>query len=170
VAVICSARSSQTKNEGTTTRLLRAAKIAETHPGSREQFKEIVTAIRDDHIHAADESIASPKLRESYRNIVDTECQSLTSILESVQEIEELSPKAENKIISKGEKLACQFLTTLLEDSGIPAQLVDLTDVIKRHKLNISTEVPERLLYAALSEAFRHEILDCASSGIGGAN
>ena len=161
MAAVCSARSSQTKNEGTTTRLLRAARIAENNSARGDHFRDIVREIRDDHQRAADDSIQSTALRNRFSAFVETECLLLISILESVQEIEELSPKAENKIISKGEKLAGQFLATLLEDRGIASQFVDLSDLIKRRRLHISINMPERQLYAVLSAAVHKEILDC---------
>ena len=48
VAIICSARSSRTKNEGTTTRLLRAAQAAASNSGSELTFQTIVDEIKDD--------------------------------------------------------------------------------------------------------------------------
>lgn len=41
-----------------------------------------------------------------------------------------MPPEAEDKILSVGEKLSAQYLTALLEDHGILAQYVDLSDVI----------------------------------------
>lgn len=161
IAVVCSARSSHTKNEGTTTRLLRAANIAGNMHGSgaREEILSIVQDIKDDHLQAAGISIQSSQLREKYGEMVKAECQSLVEVLESVQHMEEVSLKAENKIISKGEKLACQYLAILLEDRGVPAHYIDLSDVVERH--NISTTTLENHMYKALTDAFRHDILAC---------
>ena len=41
-----------------------------------------------------------------------------------------MPPEAEDKILSVGEKLSAQYLTALLEDHGILAQFVNLSDVI----------------------------------------
>lgn len=119
----------------------------------------IVQDIKDDHLQAAGTSIQSPQLVEKYGEMVEAECQSLDEILKSIQCIEEVSLKAENNIISKGEKLACQYLTVLLEDRGVPAHSVDLSDVIKGH--NISTNTLESHMYKALSDAFCQDVLTC---------
>ena len=161
IAVVCSARSSHTKNEGTTTRLLRAADIARNmhESGAREKFLSIVQYIKDDHLQAAGITIQSPKLREKYGEMVQSECHFLVKVIESVQHIEGVNLKAENKIISKGEKLACQYLTILLEDRGVPAHYVDLSDVVERH--DISTYAPENHMYKALVDAFRQDVHSC---------
>ncbi|KAL9109498.1 MAG: hypothetical protein Q9227_005833 [Pyrenula ochraceoflavens] len=161
IAVVCSARSSRTKNEGTTTRLLRAAKIAGSVHGPKgpEEFAKVVQDIQDDHIQAANSSIGSSQLCRSYEEAVNIECQLLTRYLESVHQIREVSPRAENMIVSIGEKLACQYLAVLLEDRGVPAHYVDLADVVER--FGIQTHTPEHELYHALAEAFRKDVLAC---------
>jgi aspartate kinase len=135
------------------------AEVAASNYGPGSDFQTIVGEIKDDHLLAASD-INSSVLRKHYKGAVHAECQSLSKILESVREIEEISPKAENKIISKGEKLACQYLAALLEDRGVPAQYVDLSDVVKRY--NISTaDMSEHQIFAALAKAFSQEILAC---------
>jgi aspartate kinase len=62
---------------------------------------------------------------------VNAECESLVKILESAQHLEEVTNRAEDKIISKGEKLSCRYMTAILNDRGTPAQFVDLSDVVK---------------------------------------
>ena len=122
----------------------------------------IVQDIKDDHLQATSSSIQSLQLHEKYGEIVKAECQSLVNILASVQHVQEVSPKAENEIISKGEKLACQYLTILLEDGGVPSQYVDLSDVVERY--NISTNTPENQMYNALAEAFRQDVHACGTN------
>jgi aspartate kinase len=130
-AVVCSARSSNTKLEGTTNRLLRAARAAE-HPNHRG-YDEIVEAIRTDHIQAGKDILKSADILASYTEEVNAECESLVKILESAQHLEEVTNRAEDKIISKGEKLSCRYMAALLNDRGTPAQFVDLSDVVKLH-------------------------------------
>jgi aspartate kinase len=52
---------------------------------------------------------------------VNAECKSLIKILESAQHLEEVTNRAEDKIIAKGEKLSCRYMTALLSDRGTPA-------------------------------------------------
>lgn len=61
---------------------------------------------------------------------ISAECDALEKLLDSLPKMEDVSPEAEDKILSAGEKLSAQYLTALLEDHGIPAQYVDLSDVI----------------------------------------
>ena len=161
IAVICSARSSHTKIEGTTTRLLRAARLIGNldQLGAREEFLSIVQDIKDDHLQAAGSSLQSSYLFKRYEEIVTAECHSLVEVLQSVQQSGGIDLQTENDIISKGEKLACQYLTVLLEDRGVPAHYVNLSDVIARH--NISTNTLEKHLYRALTDAFRQDVSEC---------
>ncbi|KAF2203422.1 aspartate kinase-like protein [Delitschia confertaspora ATCC 74209] len=128
-AIVCSARSNNTKKEGTTNRLLRCARAAEK-AGSRA-YDDIVEAIRLDHIQTAKETVKSPEILAAYTEDVNAECDNLVKILESAQHLEEVSNRAEDKIISKGEKLSCRYMTALLQDRGVEAQYVDLSDVVK---------------------------------------
>ncbi|KAF2457008.1 Aspartate/glutamate/uridylate kinase [Lineolata rhizophorae] len=129
IAIVCSARSNNTKIEGTTNRLLRAAREAEK-AGTRH-YDPIVATVRDDHIASGVANIKTEDILASYNLAVEAECASLTKILESAQHLEEVSTRAEDKIISKGEKLACLFMVAVLQDRGVPAQYVDLADVVK---------------------------------------
>lgn len=128
-AIVCSARSNNTKVEGTTNRLLRTARAAEK-PNNRD-YDAIVEAIRTDHIQAAKDTIRNAEILADYTQGVNAECESLTKILESAQHLEEVSARAEDKIVSKGEKLSCRFMAALLNDRGTPAQFVDLSDVVR---------------------------------------
>lgn len=157
IAVVCSARSSHTKTQGTTNRLLRAAKAAETPSGSKE-FHDIVQQIQDDHISAAQTTIKSPELLESYAEQVKAECDSLLSVLSAAQQLEEVSKKVENTIISKGERLAARYMAILLEDRGTPAHFVDLSNVIKQYSV---PDLAKDGAYQKLAEALAQEALAC---------
>jgi aspartate kinase len=117
-----------------------------------------VQHIQEDHIAAARVTIKNPDLLASYIDQVHAECKSLLKILESAQHLEEVSRKAENKIISKGEKLACRYMATLLQDRDVPAQFVDLSDVMKRHNIPVLTKDGA---YKELAIALGKEVLNC---------
>jgi aspartate kinase len=89
---------------------------------------------------------------------VKSECKSLAKILESAQHLEEVSRGVENRIISKGEKLACRYMTTLLLDRGVPAQFVDLSDVFKRYNV---PDLTQDGAYQDLAFALGQEVLHC---------
>ncbi|KAF4549371.1 Amino acid kinase-like protein [Elsinoe fawcettii] len=128
IAVVCSARSTYTKSEGTTNRLLRAAREAEK-PTSRK-YIEIVNVIREDHLNAGKDTIKDADILERYASGVEEECDGLVKILESAQHLGEVSTRTEDKIIAKGEKLSCQYMTAVLQSRGVDAAYVDLSDII----------------------------------------
>ncbi|KAF2181741.1 aspartate kinase [Zopfia rhizophila CBS 207.26] len=156
-AIVCSARSNNTKLEGTTNRLLRAARAAEK-AGSRG-YDDIVEAIRLDHIQAAKDILKSAQILAKFTEDVDAECDSLTKILESAQHLEEVTSRAEDKIVSKGEKLSCRYMTAVLEDRGVAAQYVDLSEVIKS---NGPAKGLNEDFYKDLAAALGQEVQACA--------
>jgi aspartate kinase len=177
IAVVCSARSKNTKVEGTTNRylwpelllylvnfvliarnsLLRAAKEAET--AHSKGYLPIVQAIEDEHVQAARQAISKKDILDAYITDVLYECKSLVKILESAQHIGEVSFRAQNKVISIGEKLACKYMAALLNHRGVEAQYVDLSDIIKNY--NIATDNDG--FYQQLAFAFGTEILACGN-------
>ncbi|PSN71595.1 aspartate kinase [Corynespora cassiicola Philippines] len=155
-AIVCSARSNNTKKEGTTNRLLRAARAAEL-AGSRGYDAE-VEAIRLDHIQTGKDTLASEDILAAFVADVNAECEGLTKILESAQHLEEVTNRAQDKIISKGEKLSCRYMTALLQDRGVPAQYVDLSDVVKS---NAPTKGLGEKFYKDLAAALAREVEAC---------
>jgi aspartate kinase len=155
-AIVCSARSNNTKLEGTTNRLLRSARAAEKP--SHRTYDDIVEAIRADHVAAAAATLRNPDILADFTAHVNAECESLTRILESAQHLEEVTSRAEDKVISKGEKLSCLYMAALLNDRGTPAQFVDLADVVKFH-------APKKGLndkfYADLAASLAAEVAAC---------
>ncbi|KAI9714777.1 MAG: Aspartokinase [Bogoriella megaspora] len=134
IAVVCSARSTSTKNEGTTNRLLHAAREAENKSSNRH-YVQIVDLIRYDHMKAGKDVIKSLDIADQYAAAVNAECDSLLKILDSAQHLEGVSSGGiisliEDSIVSEGEKLSCQFMTALLQDRGVEAQYIDLSTVV----------------------------------------
>lgn len=108
--------------------LLRAAREAEK-PTSRK-FVDIVQVIRDDHLAAGKGTIKDASILDRYSAGVDEECDGLIKILESAQHLGEVSTRTEDKIIAKGEKLSCQYMTAVLQSKGVDAAYVDLSEII----------------------------------------
>ena len=103
--------------------LLRAAREAEK-PLSR-RYVDIVQVIRADHLTAGGEAIDKPDILQSYETSVNNECDSLVKILEAAQHLGEVSSRTEDKIIAKGERLSCMYMTGVLQARGVNAVLVD---------------------------------------------
>lgn len=57
------------------------------------------------------------------------ECENLGTFLGTIPKVGIVDPEDEDKIVSVGEKLSAYFVTALLEDHGLDAQFVDLSDV-----------------------------------------
>lgn len=128
VAIVCSARSTDTKAEGTTNRLLRAAE--EAMKAESRLFIDIVDAIREDHTAAATANIDSPEILDELVKAIDYECAKLVAFLSAAQIIEEISPKSKDVIMGTGERLSCMFMTALLQDIGVDAEYVSLENII----------------------------------------
>ena len=155
-AVVCSARSTKNKTEGTTNRLLRTARAAEKQ--GHRGYDDIVEAIRADHVKAAKDTLQSAEILAAFTEEVNAECESLTKILESAQHLEEVTSRAEDKIIAKGEKLSCRYMAALLNDRGTPAQFVDLADIVTFHtpKKGLNEQ-----FYANLAASLAREVEAC---------
>lgn len=128
IAVVCSARSTQTKSEGTTTRLLLASELA--IDDKEDEFKAILKLIKDDHILNAENLINDTNLRQKLIDDTVKEVNDIERLLDACCIIGEISPKSLDTIMSTGEKLSCLFMTALLNDNGVSASYVNLANII----------------------------------------
>lgn len=126
VAVVCLARSSNTKSEGTTSRLLRAADVA----SENGDFTTLLQVIEDDHVQNATEHLSNPTVRETLIKDTKTELHRAHELLHALRVIGEISPRTLDSIMSVGEKLSCLFMSALMNDRGLKSVYVDLSDVI----------------------------------------
>ncbi|KAF3936884.1 Aspartokinase [Dactylella cylindrospora] len=128
VAIVCSARSTDTKAEGTTNRLLKAA--SEALIADSDKYLDIVEQIREDHIREAINLISDPNILEELSRQIEAECTKLANFLGAAQIINEISPKSKDIIIGAGEKLSCRLMTALLKDRGVDAEYVNLENIL----------------------------------------
>lgn len=126
VAVVCSARSSNTKSEGTTSRLLRAADIA----SENGDFTTLLQVIEDDHVQNAKDKISNPNIQADLIKHTKDELFRAHELLHASKVIGEISPRTLDSITSVGEKLSCLFMSALMNDRGLKAVYVDLSDII----------------------------------------
>ncbi|KAI5299442.1 Proteasome subunit beta type-6 [Ascosphaera pollenicola] len=154
VAVVCSARSSSTKAEGTTNRLLRAARDAET--SQTKHFYELIDAVRLEHIEVAQELIKSPQCQATLIESIEAECSHVLRILEAACILGETSAKCVDMVMSAGEKLSCLFMTALLQDRGVDAEYVDLSELI-----NFPADQLNQKFYDNLASALANKVLAC---------
>ncbi|KAF8984962.1 Aspartokinase [Podila verticillata] len=159
VAVVCSARSSESKSLGTTNRLLRAASSA-MEPGSIE-YIETVHEIRMDHLQVAADSIRDSDILKRTQEYVNQDCDRLKSFLQAVQTIEEISPRSKDIIMAVGEKLSCRLVAGILEDRGVETQFINLESVVEA-VFDINSL--DQNFYDYLSRAFASAVSKCGHS------
>ena len=138
-----------------TTRLLKAASEAEL--AQPKNFIHIVNCIREDHIQSAARYIQSTNLLESFSAQVTAECEGLMRFLEAVQTVGETSPGILDRLVSKGENLSSRFVAALLEDRGVNAQFVDLSEIIDFK----SDHGLDQVFYNNVAVAFRGVVEAC---------
>lgn len=126
VAVVCSARSSHTKSEGTTSRLLQAADLATVN----SDYLPLLDVIEEDHVLNAQREIKDPELRDELIADTKQELVHAHELLKASQIIGEISPRTLDSIMSIGEKLSCLYVTALMKDHGLKAKYIDLSHII----------------------------------------
>ncbi|WEW56288.1 aspartate kinase [Emydomyces testavorans] len=159
VAVVCSARSSSSKADGTTNRLLRAAREAENPKSSN--YLSLVAAVKQEHINSALELIKNKHLRAQLIAEIEMECAQILKILDAAQTLAEISGRCVDMVISAGEKLSCRFMTILLKDRGVDAEYVDLSDVID---CTIRIQGLDQDFYDHLAILFGQKIHECSAT------
>lgn len=156
VAIVCSARSGETKEKGTTNRLLRAAEEALIE-GSNEHLN-IVKEIRDDHINAARSFVKNPEILKELEDRLEKECLRLKSFLEAAEIIDEISPRSRDIIVGMGERLSCTIIAAVLKDRGIDSQLVVLNNIIHQEFTTL-----DQSFYDYVAQQLEKAIKDCGN-------
>lgn len=161
VAVVCSARSSKTKSEGTTSRLLRAADLASIDG----DYQGVLELVREDHLSNAKALVKSPELLAQLLKDTNFECDQVLKLLHASQIIGEISPRTLDSIMSAGEKLSCLFMTALFNDHGIKAKYVDLSNIIAPG-LDLSKSGFDDSFYKNLSQSLAEKIMELENDDI----
>ena len=124
-------------------------------------------AIRVDHIEAGKQDIANEneKILAKYVADVTAECENLLQILKSARFLKAVTPQTKDMIMSTGEKLACLYMTALLQSHGLEAVYVDLSEVINFTTPMMSGELEEDF-YTNLAVALRERVLACPPNAV----
>lgn len=157
VVVVCSARSGENKQTGTTNRLIRAADNA-LQPGSNE-FVQILDDLLQDHLQVADTMVRNEEIRASLKKDIEQECVKLRSFLEAAQIINEISPRSRDIIIGVGEKLSCRIVAAVLQDRDVDATFVSLDNIVDRE-----FERLDQHFYDYLGTRMAEEVAKCGHS------
>ncbi|KAI8146218.1 Aspartate/glutamate/uridylate kinase [Fennellomyces sp. T-0311] len=156
VVIVCSARSGETKEKGTTNQLLRAAEEALT-AGSNKHL-EIVKEITADHLKAARSVVKNPEILKQLEAQIEKECLKLRSFLQAAEIIDEISPRSRDIIAGIGELLSCSIVTAVLQDKGIDSQIVVLNNIIDREFETLDQE-----FYVYLSRQLADIVSQCGN-------
>ncbi|WQF86450.1 Putative aspartate/glutamate/uridylate kinase, aspartate kinase, ACT domain, CASTOR, ACT [Colletotrichum destructivum] len=167
LVVVCSALSGSTKASGTTSLLLECVSHAEAGLSAQAQLNRNIDAIRDTHVRLLEKHLVNSNGTRSdlCRDIFDTtkavifkECESLRGFLLAAQIIGELSPRARDRVISLGEKLACRVVTAFLGSKDVHAETVVLEDVIET--VFGSSVFDQKAALGSLGPRFYHLVAD----------
>lgn len=148
VAVVCSARSSYTKAEGTTTRLLNCCELA----SQEAEFKDIIHIIKQDHINNAEKFIQDGVLQIKLIDDTKKELDLVETYLDASKVLGEVSTRTTDLVMSVGEKLSCLFMTALCNDRGVKAEYVDLSHIIPH---DYTTTILDSNFYVFLVQALK---------------
>ncbi|AMD20007.1 HCL144Wp [Eremothecium sinecaudum] len=153
VAVVCSARSSYTKSEGTTSRLLEACNLASNNDQS---FQNVLQLVRDDHIKNAEIYIQDEELRLQLIEDTNSEMDLVERYLQASQILGEVSKRTMDLIMCVGEKLSCLFITALCKAYDVDAEYVDFSSVIPQD-LTEDNDL-DNAFYASLAVSFKQTL------------
>ncbi|KAJ2547835.1 Aspartokinase, partial [Coemansia sp. RSA 1878] len=159
VIVVCSARSTDVKTKGTTTRLVKAADtVLGESAGSHQQ---IVRDILEDHLEATEMNIKDEDIKRELSQSLTEVCRRLQVFLEAAEVINEVSPKSKDVIVGTGEKLACEYVAAVLKDQGVDATYVNMEKAVDRH---FDASHLDQTFYDYLSQRFATIVNACGSS------
>ena len=122
VAVVVSAMN------GVTDLLLEAGQAALRRDNSL--CEEIAAEFESRHIALVDELIASKRRAEELRDVIREFARELRSMMESVAVFDELTPRAQDALVARGERAVARIFAAAAEEAGIAAVYVDATDII----------------------------------------
>ncbi|OHW98028.1 aspartate kinase [Colletotrichum incanum] len=140
LVVVCSALSGSTKASGTTSLLLECIAHAEAGLSAQAQLNRTIDAIRDSHVLLLEKHLVNSNgtrsdlchdIFDTTKTVIFKECEGLRGFLLAAQIIGELSPRAQDRVISLGEKLACRIVAAFLNSKKVPAEPVILEDIIE---------------------------------------
>ncbi|KAI9314893.1 Aspartate/glutamate/uridylate kinase [Dichotomocladium elegans] len=154
LVVVCSARSGESKQTGTTNRLIRAAGDA-LRPGSTA-YQTILNELLEDHLEVSDAMIANEEIKLQLKKDITDDCTKLRSFLEAAQIINEISPRSRDIIIGVGEKLSCRIVAAVLQDRDVDATFVSFENIVDR-----DFEVLDQRFYDYLAERMAERIRAC---------
>lgn len=83
-----------------------------------DEAKSLILDICNDHVFAAEAFVKDPSLRESLARKIEAECHELIEYIVAAKRFNlEINARSKDRVISFGERLACLYMTVLLQDT-----------------------------------------------------
>jgi aspartate kinase len=155
VVAVVSALSSDTKVEGTTSRLLTAAQCAVR----QEEFGIYLDRIEDTHLDVIYGLLKSRELREEVRAFVQDELHQIREFCTSLGVIRELSARSHDMVIGCGERLSAGLISGILRDEGLDSVYVNLSKAFG------SLDTSKRGYQHDAKQILRSRLVDLVSQG-----
>jgi aspartokinase/homoserine dehydrogenase 1 len=122
VAVIVSAMN------GITDLLLDTARAALR--GQQDAWESAAQKFAQRHHDLIAEIIRTKRRREELAAAIDASTRELVAMANSIAILHELTPRAEDALVARGERLLAQIFTAFLKDGGLDAIYIDATEII----------------------------------------
>ncbi|KAI1826178.1 aspartokinase [Xylaria intraflava] len=157
IVSVCSARSLDTKAGGTTSRLLSVANDI-CKPDS-SPIETIMYEIETEHIEAVHGYIKCSRIARSIIEDIRSDCRRVTALLTAARALGQLSVSCLERIVSTGEKLSARLLCAILQDQGVWAEYVDLSECAGLPEDQIS----QHEMYNQVSQRLAARVRICAA-------
>jgi aspartate kinase len=129
---------------------------------SLPSFSQTVDLIRSEHYKAAQDHIRDDGIRKALEAEIDADCDWLRSFLFASRVIDEISLRAKDSIIGRGERMACKLMTAVLHDHGVDAEYVSLDDIVPSD-WNAEDGVLGQDFYDEVAKAVGERVKQCGS-------
>ncbi len=114
--------------QGVTDLLLAAGRAALA--GERPLWEDVAARFARRHHEVAAALLADPARATAMGAGIDASSRQLVAMCESVAVLRELTPRAQDSLVARGERVLARLFVAALEEAGIAATYVDATEVI----------------------------------------
>lgn len=120
------------------------------------------TFFQNSHRELARQLIQSIPTLESIERLIDEFTHELLAMSESIAILKELTPRTQDAVVARGERLLARIFTEVLGERGTTAKYVDATELIVAHRRD-GAVWPD---LAACEDAARHILLPLLNNGV----
>lgn len=96
--------------------------------------EEAAAEFESRHLALVEELIASKRRAEELVNVIRDSAREMRSMMDSVSVLEELTPRALDALVARGERAVARIFAAAAQDAGIDAVYVDAVDIIQTER------------------------------------